>query len=58
MNGYLIKYNNTEHITNADSYEEAEDKFAEKYPYATIEEYTIDQMEIDELKQRTNAIFF
>lgn len=58
MNGYLIKYNNIEYITNADSYEDAEDKFTEKYPYASIDEYTIDQEEIEDLKNHTDAIFF
>lgn len=44
-------------MTNADSFEEAEEKFLESFKEATVNSYTIDQEEIDVLKG-LDAVFF
>lgn len=57
MNGYRINFGGSVYVTNADSFEEAEEKFLESFKEATVNSYTIDQEEIDVLKV-LDAVFF
>jgi len=57
VNGYKIDWGGVVYVTNADSYEEAEEKFLESFKEATVNSYTIDQEEIDVLKG-LDAVFF
>lgn len=45
------------YVTNADSYEEAEEKFLKSFNQVTLEDYTIDQEEVAVLK-KLDAVFF
>ena len=58
MNGYKITYKETTYITNADSFEEAEEKFIEQYELQDDYTYSIDQDTAENLKTIENAIFF
>jgi len=57
VNGYKIDWGGVTYVTNADSFEEAEEKFLESFKEATVNSYTIDQEEIDVLKG-LDAVFF
>ena len=57
MNGYKIDWGGVTYVTNADSFEEAEEKFLEKYDDASLDSYTIDQEEVEVLK-KLDAVFF
>ena len=57
MNGYKIDLGGVVYVTNADSYEEAEEKFLKSFNQVTLEDYTIDQEEVEVLK-KLDAVFF
>lgn len=57
MNGYKIDWGGVTYVTNADSYEEAEEKFLKSFNQVTLEDYTIDQEEVAVLK-KLDAVFF